>query len=532
MKIITLYKNILKMNHINVVTGVPGSYIMPLWQELDSTFDIIVAKHESGAVFIADGYSRISKETSIVLTTAGPGITNAITGIASAYQDSIPLIIISGISSLKDKGRFQNFDSDDRGFNPVKLLKNITKKVFCPKNAKEALDAINNALEISQNGRKGPVHILLPIDLQNNEFDDNEFVSNHPVNVKINQGNINSTILDEIYKSKRPMFLAGWGVEMSSAGNKLMELSKKHKIPIVSTLKGLTACKYQKTFLGSIGHIYSDETINNIKKYNCDLLIALGSSLSFNSSPHLKNLFNNCKIIHVDIDNTQKNKYFISNYFINLDINAFLIEFSKHINKRYNTPECYFENAIKPNGIFPKCVKLLNNKNIMVIPDAGNHWIDTIFFYRFKNPQSIIINNGLATMGYAIGASIGCALYYKKTGNKKKTVCITGDGSFLMSGNEIKTALENDLNLLLIAVNNMSYGRVRHFQKENNFSTKTSDIIDLSIKTMAEGLGIKSVLCYSVNDFKEVLKYAFNYNKPMVIELIISQDEYPYFLEQ
>src|SRR5574344_1968987 len=168
MKVVDAYYNFFKGLGYKEIFGLPGSYIMPLWQKFDKDIKIILSRHESGAVFMADGWSRNNKLPGIVLTTIGPGLTNTITGIACAYQDSIPLIIISGYVSttMNNKGGFQNSDSKDRGFLPSSLLSSVTKTTFLPQTADEAINCLSKAYEIAMEGRKGPVHISLPMDIQ------------------------------------------------------------------------------------------------------------------------------------------------------------------------------------------------------------------------------------------------------------------------------------------------------------------------------------------------------------------------------
>ncbi len=535
MKVCDFYSKVLHEYGVECVFGVPGSFIMPIWQSISKNIGIKLTRHENGAVFMADGYSRGSGKLGIAITTVGPGVTNSITGIACAYQDSIPLLMLAGngpVSGIR-KGGFQNCDVRDRGFYSHDLLQKITKQCFFPQTAQEAIRDLFEAIRLTNEGRKGPVHLSLPLDVQNFEISDNMIPSNNFQLLSTRKAIFSERIIEEIVKKRRIIFLCGWGTFLSDAGEILSQVSIKTNIPIVSTLKGVSACTTNNPlFWGVIGNVMHKGVRQRLKEYQADLIIALGTSLSENSCPDFEDIFGKPQIIQVDIEKSKFDRYRHCEFHVESSIKEFL-------NYLYSKTDLICKEKIVPIIVeemgsdvnyFAKIVNKMNAmlpENSVVIPDAGNHWLDVLYWYRTKNIKGLMTNAGLASMGHAIGAAIGmsCAM------PEKIVVCVTGDGSFLMSGSEINVAVNYGIKVIYIVANNHSLGRVRCGQINMDGGIVSSSIENVSIELCAKGLGADAYSCTSLDQFVEALEKSIRSNNTSVIEVIIDDDDCPVILQ-
>lgn len=534
MKIKEIYYAFFKKIGYKEVFGLPGSYIMPLWQQFGNDIKIVLSRHESGAVFMADGYSRNNNKPGIVLTTIGPGLTNAITGITCAYEDSIPLIVISGYvsTSMNNKGGFQDSYKEDRGFLSSELLKSITKATFIPQTADEAVRNLEEAYKIAMSGRKGPVHISLPIDIQEKE---SMLVPEVIQESLLETGEWKSDFEKTFNDSKRPIIFCGNGCFLSNATELMNEFSIKYNIPIISSIKGETACtNINELYLGVTGNIAKRELIKFLKEYDADLLISLGSSLSFNSFNNYDEVFKpNIKIIRVDIEKKQFLNYKKAYLNINMDVSKFLKEISKlYLNKKNNTIKYKLKNDIpkENDNLFSKISYYLNevsDKDTLIIPDAGNHWLDILYWCQPKNRLSIFTNAGLASMGHAIGASIG----FKIANPEKNVICVTGDGSFMMSGMEISEAKDLNLDIIFIVVNNNSLGRARVYQEmRNERIISTTYRNECNISKLANSMDISAKRVYSLEEFQLEYEKVLKEKGVRLIEVIVEKNDIPRIL--
>lgn len=534
MRVSKIYYDFFKKMGYKEIFGLPGSYIMPLWQEFDKDIAIILSRHENGAVFMADGWSRNNCLPGIVLTTIGPGLTNAITGITCAYQDSIPLIIISGYvpTSMNNKGGFQNSDVRDRGFMPNQLLSSITKATFLPQTADEAVNAIMLAYELSMSGRKGPVHISLPFDVQSMESDLEVVVKN---NKNSSSYEWETEFVNLFNNSKRPIFFCGNGCFLSNATDVMNEISQKNNIPIIASIKGSSACSVSNDlYWGVTGNIIKQSLYDHLKEYNPDLVISLGSSLSFNSFNNYNDLLGQADIVRVDIDKNQFNNYKKATLNINIDVFEFLEKMrTLDINKKalkysYKIDE---ETPEQNDNLFSQIADYMyrnTSENTLFIPDAGNHWLDILYWCYPKQRLGIFTNAGLASMGHAIGASIG----FKISNPEKDVICITGDGSFMMSGMEISEAVRQNLNMTFIVVNNYSLGRARVYQEMTDNKIISTIFNKCDISNMALGLGAISRKVDNLNDFKNIFEELKNICGVKLIEVIVEEKDCPKILRR
>ena len=534
MKVSEIYFNFLKEKGYKEIFGLPGSYIMPIWQTFDKDIKIILSRHESGAVFMADGWARNNKLPGIVLTTIGPGLTNAVTGITCAYQDSIPLIIISGYvpTTMNGKGGFQNSDKNDRGFMPSDLLSSITKATFLPQTADEAVIALEEAYKISMSGRKGPVHISMPMNIPDME-------SELEINSEIIENSIDLGWKDEFLqlfnKSERPIFFCGNGCFLSNATDIMNSISQKLNIPIISSIKGASACSTENNlYLGITGNVIKQKLYDYLKQYNADIIISLGSSLSLNSFNKFNEVFKEINIVRVDIDKKQFSNYKEAKININMDVKEFLNEIDKMPLKKneknidYKIDE---EKSSENDNAFSKMADYMyrnTEKNTLFIPDAGNHWLDILYWCYPRERCGIFTNAGLGSMGHAIGAAIG----FKIANPDKNVICITGDGSFMMSGMEISEAVKQKIDITFIIVNNASLGRARIYQEMTDGKVISTTFIESDFTQIAKSLGAKAIRVENFEEFKEAFERFKKESGVRVIETIVEKNDCPKILRR
>ena len=533
MKLCDYIACLIKKNE-SIVTGIPGYPIMPIWNSVSQIHDIILACHESGAAYIADGWSRITHKAAFVLTTVGPGQTNVFSGIASAYKDNIPLICITGQNNIDTylKGPFQNSWDIDRGFSVTSVFKNITKYCAEITNIETAKDIIDYAVKISLTGRKGPVLLSIPMNIQMEEINNIKSKEKYNVTLKndfhthIRQTKeicVNSLINDSL----RPLLLIGWGSYCSNAKDQIYELAKKLNAPIISTIKGKSIVPQDCCYWGHVGSGMSKTTQENLKRYNPDLMICLGASLSGYYMDLIDPFVKKSKLIQIDIDESQLGLFYPVDIGISDDVCSwiknnldYLYEKETKRNTKYNLVE-----NIPDNYLMGRSIKYINDNfsSSIIVPDAGNHWLETLFLCTNVSNE-LFTNSGLGIMGHAIGSSIGMSLALK---NSKKIICITGDGSFLMNGNEIISAQKYNCNMIFIIYNNSSLGRVRTFQVQHNQMTCSSNIANVNFQMLCNSFNVKSYRVRSLEEFKQAFNYEFNKIRLSVIEVIVSKEEMP-----
>ena len=534
MKVCDIYYNFFKEQGYKEIFGLPGSYIMPLWQKFDNDIKIILSRHENGAVFMADGYSRNNTLPGIVLTTTGPGITNAITGITCAYEDSIPLIIISGYAPtiMNMKGGFQSSDKLDRGFLPTELLKPITKKAYLPQTGDEAIQALIDAYETAMSGRKGPVHISLPFDVQTME-------SSLKIAVNINKTIDNQdwkTPFNDLYKfSKKPIIFCGNGCFLGNATEEMNKVSQELNIPIISSVKGASACTITNSlYWGMTGNMTKKKLIEVLSEYSPDLVISLGSSLSFNSFNAYDALLDEAKIVRVDIDENQFSNYRIADLNVKSDVKEFLnsiLELNLIPKKLEVSYDITLEKPLLDDNMFSKIAYYMNcntESNSLFIPDAGNHYLDILYWCYPKERLGIFTNAGLASMGHAIGAAIG----FKIANPEKNVICVTGDGSFMMSGMEISESAKQKIDITYIVSNNSSLGRARLYQEMTDNKIISTTYEDINISEIAKSLEIISKRVDNISDFEKVFSEFKEIKGTKLIEVLIEKNDCPKLLRR
>ena len=514
--------------------GVAGSYIMPVWQNLKSK-QIILCTNEGDAGYISTGLARENRKPVLLLTTASPGITNAISGIASAYKDYLPLIVISGAVSESSKGvgGFQEDSIFNRCFDGLALTKNITKKTYYLNNPDNALDVLLDAYRTTMTAPTGCVHIVIPVDIQNADFCGK---ISFPTFDCISQNEVLPAQLEKAFvNNERIIFACGWGVYLSNAEKEFNEMCNKLCYPALATMKGLYCVDMSASwFVGKTGMGYTKELGEFIKQYNPSHIVGFGASFgSFDFPECFYDDIGNAKIWAIGV----KSENYLNSHNINWvktnDLNAMISHISglgikQSCSKYIAYKTCVSEKTqclLTSKGLMAKSIAILNDiapRDVLVTADAGNHYLDAVHLFNSKNTNCFWIDAGLAAMGNGICGTIGMAFAKMHSAY----ISLTGDGCALMNGNSIHVAAENNLPILFIIYNNHSMGRVRVGQMNSQqFVSSSIDGVDFAM--WAQALGAKGVQVDGIEDFESSVLEFFENKQTTVIEVITDINEIP-----
>ena len=521
--------------------GYPGGSVIPIYDALyDYTDQIkhIRTSHEQGAVHAADGYARTSGKTGVCVITSGPGATNAVTGIATAYMDSSPLVVISGQvgTSLLGKDTFQEIDITGVTYS-------ITKHNFLVRNLEELPKIISQAFTIANEGRKGPVLVDIPKNLQVTEIDynmENYIPSCQNSKIKdefeIREENETKNKLKDvanlIKESKKPVIYAGGGIKSVDQYDLLKNFAQKINTPVLNTLMGLGGIDRQDTLsLGLVGMHGSKEA--NLAISNSDLVISIGARFSDRVIGNKDEFAKNAKIIQIDIDSSEMSKNIPAEIELIGDLTDVLngileivepknnSEWLSEIDTFKDTEHIIDKNAFHPKNILEAFNKKLGSENTTVVTDVGQHQMWTAQYWSFEKGRSYITSGGLGTMGFGLGGAIGT-----KLGTPQKNVLlVTGDGSFKMNCNELATVATQDLPIVILLFNNNALGMVRQWQ--NLFSHKRYSETDIYDKTnyimLANAYGIEGHKAQNLEELNQILEN-LTLDKPVLIECQIDHD--------
>ncbi|MDD3641166.1 MAG: biosynthetic-type acetolactate synthase large subunit [Atribacterota bacterium] len=525
----------LKKEKVEVVFGIPGGAIMPLYDTIykKQYFRHILTKHEQGAAHAADGYARATGKVGVCFATSGPGATNLVTGLANAYLDSIPIVAFTGqvISPLIGTDAFQEVDITG-------ITLPITKNNYLVMDVKNLASTIKEAFYLARTGRPGPVLIDLPKDVQNakTEFNYPEKSRYSGYNPTI-KGNLNQIkkAAKAIQESKKPVIYAGGGIIASNAAKELKNFVDKTNIPVTTTLTGLGSFPENNPLsLGMLGmHGLASA---NIAINESDLIVALGTRFDDRVTGNIKRFCPKAKYIHVDIDPAEISKNIKINIPIVGDVKYVLskmnelIEPKKEIEwlteiaeiKQKNQLKYKRDNILRPQYIIEKLNEITGGEAI-IVTDVGQHQMWAAQYYQYLHPRSFITSGGLGTMGFglpaAIGAQIGCP--------KKKVICISGDGGFQMNSQELVTAVNNNLPIVTIIMNNGYLGMVRQWQElffqKRYSSTNLEGSPDFS--KLVEVYGGKGIRVTSKDAFDSALKIALSSKQFMLLDCLIPPEE-------
>lgn len=531
----------LKEQEVDTVFGYPGGAILNVYDELyknSSDINHILTSHEQGAAHSADGYARATGKVGVCMATSGPGATNLVTGIATAYMDSIPMVAITCnvAVSLLGKDSFQEIDITG-------VTMPITKHNFIVKDVKELADTIRKAFYIANTGRKGPVLIDIPKDVTASKTEYIPQKKEAITQLLQRESKKDSNLLEEdsvnkivqlIEESKKPFVFVGGGCILGNASRQVREFVEKIDAPVTDTLMGKGA------FDGSNPYYFGMLGMHGTKPANygvseCDLLIVLGARFSDRVYGNAKKFASNGKIIHIDIDPVEINKNIKVDYSLIGDVCNILekitakvteqshTQWLEHLNEyRKKFPLTYNKEVLTGPYIIETISKLTNG-NAIIATEVGQHQMWTAQFYTYKHPRTLLTSGGLGTMGYGLGAAIGA----KVACPQKHVFNIAGDGCFRMNMNEIATATRYNIPIIQVVMNNQVLGMVRQWQTlfyEKRYShTILEDKVDF-VK-LAEAMGAKAYKITTKEEVEPVLKEAMASGVPVVIDCHIDRDD-------
>ena len=523
----------LKEQGVDTVFGYPGGCILNIYDELykhQGEIRHILTSHEQGAAHAADGYARATGKVGVCMATSGPGATNLVTGIATAYMDSVPIVAITanvGVTLL-GKDSFQEVDI-------AGVVMPITKHSFIVKNIHELADTIRRAFKIAQTGRPGPVLVDITKDVTANVAD---FEPMSPVNIQPVTETIEEDALERsvqmIKRAKRPFILAGGGVVIANAEKELRAFADKIDAAVCDTLMGKGAIEgTAERYTGMIG--MHGTKASNFGLAEADLLIVIGARFSDRVIGNASKFSHEAKIIHIDVDQAEINKNIEVDESIIGDARVILEklletvekspkpEWMAQIQKLKNTyPMTYDKGVLTGPQIIEKLYEMTNG-DATVVTEVGQHQMWAAQFYKFKKPHQLLTSGGLGTMGYGLGASIGAKLARPN----ETVVNIAGDGCFRMNMNEIATAARYDIPIIQIVINNHVLGMVRQWQTlfyEKRYSnTILKDYVDF-VK-LSEAMGAEAYRATTIEEFEEAFQKAKQSKRPVVIDCIINEDD-------
>ncbi|OOM14259.1 biosynthetic-type acetolactate synthase large subunit [Clostridium saccharobutylicum] len=539
---------LLENEGVEFISGIPGGFNLPMYDALyNSTIKHILARHEQGAAFIAQGISRTTDKVGVCFATSGPGATNLLTAIADAKLDSIPLIAITGQVSLSAIGTdaFQEVDA-------YGLTIPITKHNFLIRNIHDLFTIIPEAFRIATEGRPGPVLIDIPKNIQTETIELEFFPNDNTLSSSLesNTSNIieektipsktalkSSTIecmAELINNSRKPIIYAGGGIISSNASSNLYELAKKNNIPVTLSLMGLGAFPCDDDLsLGMLGMHAAPYT--NYLLNEADLILAFGIRFDDRATGNIDKFCPNASIIHVDIDPSELNKVKTCSLSMAADIKEFLdaiipyvdikprnswVQRVKCFKEKYPLPS--YENTMHPANLIPFIASKVGSDAI-IATDVGEHQMWTAQRYPFKKPKTLLTSGGLGTMGFGLPVSIGAAL----VNPHKNVLCFSGDGSILLNIQELATLADFNLNVKVIILTNHHLGLVRQQQElfYNKHYIASSFISNPNFKVIAEGFGIKGYDLGNEQNPLEKLENILNEEGPCVINVPIEECE-------
>ena len=547
-----IFVECLKAEKVETIFGYPGGAVLFLYDELEKAesrgeITHILARHEQGAVHAAEGYAKATDKPGVSIVTSGPGATNAVTGIADAYLDSVPLVVFTGQvpRALIGNDAFQEVDI-------VGITRPCVKHSFLINKVEDMAETIKKAFFIATTGRPGPVLVDIPKDITDKnakcEFDYsqplklrsyNPTVKGHPKQIR--------RAIDLILDAKKPIFYTGGGVIMSGASQQLTDFTRRLNFPITNTLMGLGAYPAtDKQFLGMLGMHGTYEA--NLSMHNSDLIIAIGARFDDRVTGNLEKFCPNAKIIHIDIDPASISKNITVDVPIVGDVKQVLKELTKEFEVRGDKPDqdslstwwqqinqwkaedCLSYqsdgDAIKPQYVMQKYWEV-SQGNSYLCSDVGQHQMWAAQFYKFDKPNRWINSGGLGTMGFGLPAAMGVQLAHPDA----DVACITGDGSIQMCIQELATCKQYNLPINVISLNNGYLGMVRQWQEffyDRNYAMSYFDSIPDFVK-LAEAYGHVGLQITKSSDVEGALKEALAMKDRLVfLDFITTREENVY----
>ena len=531
----------LKKEGVTDIFGFPGGAVLDIYHEFKNyNIKHILVRHEQAAVHAADGYARATGRVGVCLVTSGPGATNTVTGIATAYMDSIPVIVFSGQVPTKLIGNdaFQEADI-------VGITRQCTKHNYLVKDVDELAVTIREAFHIASTGRHGPILIDLPKDIMREmsqfHYPEHIHLQGYNPTYSGHQRQIKRAF-NEILESKKPVIYAGGGVISSNASRELQGIAHKLQIPVTTTLMGLGS--FPGTDALSLGMLGMHGTYRaNMAVTNCDLLIAIGARFDDRVTGDISKFAPYAKIIHIDIDPTSISKNVRVDTPIVGDVKDILQKFhllledAKKINwksrrkswfaqidkwMRIHSLDYKQKDVIKPQYVVEKLYQLTNGKAI-ISTEVGQNQMWAAQYYSFDQPRKFLTSGGLGTMGYGFPAAIGAQVAFPK----ETVIDIAGDGSIQMNIQELATAVQYKLPVKIAILNNSYLGMVRQWQElfyDKNYAATPLDNSPDFVK-LAEAYGAMGLRATKPSEVVPVIKKALNSKKPVIMDFVVEQEE-------
>ncbi len=523
----------LKEQGVDTVFGYPGGAILNVYDELYKHRDEIrhiLTSHEQGAAHAADGYARATGKVGVCLATSGPGATNLVTGIATAYMDSIPIVAITcnvGVSLL-GKDSFQEIDITG-------ITMPITKYSFIVKDVDRLADTIRKAFRIARTGRPGPVLIDIPKDVTAavTEYERQELGKHVPEHPHIGEKEIADAIA-MIEASERPFVFVGGGAVLSGASGELREFVDRLDAPVTDSLMGKGAFPgTDPRYTGMLG--MHGTKASNYGVSECDLLVVLGARFSDRVTGNTSTFAKNAKILQIDIDPAEINKNILVSAEIIGDLKEVLHILNRNLKQqdhhewiekvgsyKEKYPLKYHHDVLTGPFIVEEIYRQTDG-DALIVTEVGQHQMWAAQYYKYTQPRTLLTSGGLGTMGYGLGAAMGA-----KTGCPEKTVVnIAGDGCFRMNMNEIATAVRHNIPVIEVVVNNHVLGMVRQWQDlfydERYSATVLRDAVDFA--KLAEAMGAAGIHVETQEEFKKAFADALKLNRPVVIDCQIGSDD-------
>ena len=522
----------LKEQGVDTVFGYPGGAILNVYDELYKHPEIthVLTSHEQGASHAADGYARSTGKVGVCFATSGPGATNLVTGIATAYMDSVPMVAITCNVTLPLLGKDSFQEIDIAGITTP-----ITKHNFIVKDVKNLADTIRRAFSIARKGRPGPVLVDIPKDVTAAKTD---YVRKAPEL----PGRLAHTIKDEdiesalylIKKSKKPFVFVGGGAVISEASEELKAFVELIDAPVCDSLMGKGA--YDGTderYTGMLG-MHGTKT-SNLGVSQCDLLIAIGTRFSDRVLGNPKKFAHHAKVLHIDVDPAEINKNVLTTASVIGDVKEVLSRINEKLPKyehkewmehilslKEQYPLSYNPEGLSGPFVIEKIYEMVHGDAIMVT-EVGQHQMWAAQYYKYKRPRTLLSSGGLGTMGYGLGAAIGA----QKANPDKQVINIAGDGCFRMNMNELATASRQKLPLIEVIINNHVLGMVRQWQTLFYNQHYSATILDdgVDFVKLAEAMGCQAKRVTNRAEFEAAMAEALECKVPYVIDCIIDSDD-------
>ncbi len=517
----------LKEQGVTTVFGYPGGTVLDIYDALyrDGTIEHVITSHEQGAAHAADGWARVTGKTGVVIATSGPGATNLVTGIATAYMDSVPMVAITGNVGANFLGRDSFQEIDIFG-----ITLPITKHNYIVKDVTELAGVVREAFRIASSGRKGPVLIDI---LKNVQSEKAEYVPQKPVTPRAKPVPARELegAAQAINEAERPLIMVGGGAIAAEASREVLALAERIHAPVVSTLMGLGAFPASHPlFMGMMG-MHGTATAAKLCMES-DCILAVGTRFSDRVALNRDKFAAGKTVVQIDIDNAELDKNVNVTYPVLGDVKEALTtlipllaerrcafaeraaELKKEERARQKEPELGHRVLIEAAKLAPA--------DAIVVTDVGQHQMWTAQYYPIEKPRTFCTSGGLGTMGYGMGAAIGAA---KATG--RHVILVTGDGCFNMNLNELSTAVTQELPITVLLMNNHALGMVRQWQKL--FYGHRFSQTDVKKKTdyvkFAESFGAKGLRITCEKEVDAALKEAFATPTPVVVDCRIGNDE-------